>query len=211
MIPIPTPIYHITHVGNLAAILVAGGLKSYTVLRQAGASHTNIAHESIQDRRAKKRVPCGPGGTLHAYVPFYFAPRPPMLYTLHRGNVTGYTEGQEPIIHMVSTAQDVVDCGLRFVFTNGHGIMILTDFFDDLSALHQIDWKLMRSRYWADTGADQDRCRRRQAEFLVHQFFPWNLVKEIGVMNDQIGAKVRVIIANVAYQPLVRVRRGWYY
>jgi ssDNA thymidine ADP-ribosyltransferase, DarT len=46
-----------------------------------------------------------------------------------------------------------------------------------------IDWDVMKSRYWNDTNEDNDRKRRRQAEFLVRHFSPWQLITEIGVMN----------------------------
>ena len=60
---------------------------SHNQLRDRETNYTNIAYESIQDRRSIKSVPCGVGGSLHDYVPFYFAPRSPMLYTIHRGNL----------------------------------------------------------------------------------------------------------------------------
>lgn len=70
------------------------GLLSYTALRRQRIGYTNIAHQNIQDRRAYRQVPFDPGGVLHDYVPFYFAPRSPMLYTISRGNVVGYEQGQ---------------------------------------------------------------------------------------------------------------------
>jgi len=39
----------------------------------------------------------------------------------------------------------------------------------------------MQARYWSDTNTDNDRKRRRQAEFLVHNFFPLRLVEAVGV------------------------------
>ncbi|MGE0685035.1 MAG: DUF4433 domain-containing protein, partial [Candidatus Binatia bacterium] len=110
-----------------------------------------IFHRHLQDRRALTSVPCGPGGTLHDYVPFQFAPRSPMLYAMRRGGVEGYDEGQEPIIHFVSTFQDIQKTGLEFVFTDGHAAVEFTDFFADPSQLDYIDWQVMKARYWADT------------------------------------------------------------
>jgi hypothetical protein len=207
----PTFIYHITHVDNLKSILADGRLCTYNELCDTGKHHISIAHQDIQDRRARIIVPCGPGGALHGYVPFQFAPRSPMLYTINRGNVLGYSDGQSPLLHLVSTIESVKDAALSFVFTNGHAIMRLTDFFDDLARLDQVDWELMRARYWYDTVNDSDRKRRRQAEFLVHKFFPWRLITEIGVINSQLGAQVTTLLQNSEHEPEVVIRPNWYY
>jgi hypothetical protein len=134
-----------------------------------------------------------------------------MLFAIHRGNVAGYTEGQRTLIHLVSTIESVIEAGLQFVFTNGHPIMSLTDFFDNLDHLDQIDWKVMGSRYWNDTYDDSDRKRRRQAEFLVHGFFPWDLISEIGVIDSQVKSVVNASIQNAENQPQVSIHQGWYY
>ena len=151
MIPRPTPIYHITHVDNLPGIIADGGLRCCADLRQSGVGYRNIAYTHIQDRRARTHVPSGPRGVLHDYVPFYFAPRSPMLYTISRGNVATYAEGQQPVVYMVSTVQAVHAAGLGFVFTDGHATIMTSAFYDDSVHLDQIDWTLMRSRYWNDT------------------------------------------------------------
>jgi hypothetical protein len=207
----PTFIYHITHVDNLRSILADGRLCTYNELCETGKRHVSIAYQDIQERRAKIIVPCGRGGTLHEYVPFQFAPRSPMLYTINKGNVPGYSEGQSPLLHLVSTIEFVRDAGLAFIFTNGHAIMRLTDFFDDLAKLDQIDWEVMSARYWHDTVNDSDRKRRRQAEFLVHKFFPCRLITEIGVVNSQMGAQVTALLQSSEHQPDVVIRPNWYY
>jgi len=141
-----TPIYHITHLRNLPGILELGGLYANSATARRGVEHVNIAHQSIQDRRATTRVPLPPGGVLHDYVPFYFAPRSPMLYAIHRGNVQGYTEGQTFIVHLVTTAEAIAASGQPFVFTDGHAIMAFTSFYNDLRQLDQVDWDIMRAR-----------------------------------------------------------------
>lgn len=154
---------------------------------------------------------CGPGGYLDEYVPFYFGRRSPMLYTISRGNVEGYEEGQNPIVYCVSTAQAAQAAGLGFVFTDGHGVMDFTDFFDDLADLDEVDWPLMEARYWFDTDRDPDRKRRRQAEFLVYQRFPWELIEEIGTVSQSVRRTVEGIVESSQHSPLVDVRRAWYY
>lgn len=73
-------ILHITNVGNLPAILQLGGLWSNNHLPAGGPAPISSAHANIQARRAATVVPCGLGGGLHHYVPFYFGERSPMLY-----------------------------------------------------------------------------------------------------------------------------------
>ena len=208
----PTSIYHITHIDNLPSILKSGGLIANSRLRQRQTNYLDIAHENIQDRRARTEVPCGTGGYLHDYVPFYFAPRSPMLYAIHKQNVDGYSGGQKPIIHLVSQIEAIENSEIAFVFTDGHGIMVYTDFYDDLYALnHVIDWELMESKYWFDTPDDPNRKCKRQAEFLVHEFCHWNLITEIGVINLTIQTQVREILQRFNIQTPINVYSNWYY
>lgn len=207
-------IYHIKHVGNLAAVAAAGEILATNALRGGGIRYASIAHANIQERRASTPVPVGPRGTLHDYVPFYFAPRPPMLYTIHRGNVAGSVEGQNPIVHLVADTEAAAAAGRRCVFTDGHAAMAFTRFFEDFrddAARREVDWELMRSPYWNDTADDPDRKRRRQAEFLVYGSVPWPLVRGIGVIDEAMRRRTEAALAGAAYAPPVRVLRGWYY
>jgi hypothetical protein len=207
----PTSVYHITHIRNLPSILEAGGLMATNSLRRQRINYVDIAYPGIQDRRAITRVPCGAGGVLHDYVPFYFAPRSPMLYTIHKGNVESYREGQAPVIHLVCAAEAIEAAKICFVFTDGHAVMGYTDYFDELQDLAAIDWEIMEAKYWADTDEDGDRKRRRQAEFLIHQFCPCTLIEEIGVISHDIKGKVEEMLGNERHCPPVKVCSDWYY
>ena len=65
--------------------------------------------------------------------------------------------------------------------------------------------------YWADTVDDMDRQRRKQAEFLVHRFCPWDVVNRIGVLNDAVKKRVERILDRKNVSMPVEVRRQWYY
>jgi hypothetical protein len=67
----------------------------------------------------------------------------------------------------------------------------------------------MAATYWNDTDEDPDRKRRRQAEFLVHEFFPWELVSYIGVYDLSVAKIVGEIIKGGS--PEIGIQRGWYY
>lgn len=208
--PNPTPIIHMTHIDNLPQIISSGGLLATGSLQSNGIAYTNIAYSSIQSQRATRSVPCGPGGLLHDYVPFYFAPRSPMLYTINRGNVP-CEGGQDSIVHLVATAQHVVSRDMGFAFTDGHGIMAYTAFYDSLSDLDHVDWEVMGATYWNDTDADGDRKRRRQAEFLVHGHLPWTDISRVVVRSLARQQQVAGLIAHCAHQPQIVVNSGWYY
>ncbi|VXD10421.1 type II toxin-antitoxin system toxin DNA ADP-ribosyl transferase DarT [Planktothrix paucivesiculata] len=204
-------IYHITDFNNLPSILESRGLMSKNQQFKNSIKYINISHDSIQDRRNRQNVPCGSYGTLHDYVPFYFAPRSPMLYTINRGNVQSYKDGQNSIIHLVVEVDEIIESEIPFVFTDGHAIMEYSDFYTDLNDLRMIDWDVMELTYWHDTDDDPNRKCRRQAEFLIYQFCPWGLIKEIGVINFSMQSQVQKILQNFEQKTPVWVYPQWYY
>lgn len=211
--PDPTPIYRILHVDNLPICLQRGALHAPLHAPSDGLIYREIHNLDIQTQRRTRAIPCGPKGVVHDYVPFYFGPRPPMLLQLHTGRVEGYTEGQAPIVYLVSTVQAVAASGAGFVFSDGHGIAAFTSWYDDLADLASVDWAIAYARQWNDTPENPDRQRRKQAEFLVHQRCDWALVQEVGVVDHAMKRRVEGILANHAaslHRP-VCVRRQWYY
>jgi len=210
-VPDPTPIYHITHWRNLPSILSEGGVLSNHEMARRQIAYQNIAYDHIQERRETTLVFGSEGGCLHDYVPFHFAPKSPMLYTISRGNVPNHTEGQDPLVYLVSTAQAVAEADLPFIFTDGHATMNFTEFFEDLAELKRVDWKVMRDQYWSDTPEAPDRKRRRQAEFLVHRMFPTALITGIAVKNCGIKEQVLEILQGEGVEVPVQIKPSWYY
>jgi hypothetical protein len=209
-VPDPVKIFHITHGENLPSIIETGALMSKS--ESTDISTTSVAYEDIQDRRAATQVTIGPKGILHDYVPCYFAPRSPMLFAVHSGDAGGQSD-QRAIIHLVSTVNEIEHHACEFIFTDGHAIMNLSEFFEDPSQLTHVDWNVMSSEYWNDTDKDPDRKRRRQAEFLVHQKLPWTAIQRIGVVSDEIADRVREIMerCDASHRPKVLTKPEWYY
>lgn len=206
-----TSIYHITHIHNIKSIIECGGLWCDSAVLEQELTPQSIAHVDIKERRTRRSVPVSPDGNLANYVPFYFAPRSPMLYAVHKGIVSDYKHGQGSIVHLVTSAESIADHHIPFCFTDGHAVVQFSQFFNDLKDLWHVDQQIMQETYWNDTLEDQDRKRRRQAEFLVHTFFPWSLVTEVGVMTNRVAASVREMLIPATDQPRVTVRPGWYY
>jgi hypothetical protein len=211
--PQPTRIVRLIHITNLPLLLQRGGLHAPNHTPNDGLSYRTIHNLEIQSQRRVRMIPCGPGGAIHDYVPFYFGERSPMLYQLHTGRVPGYNEGQSPLIYLVSTAQRVQQQQLPFVFSDGHGIAAFTSWFADLRDLDKVDWTAVNATYWRDTADDMDRQRRKQAEFLVHRFCPWSALLGIAVYNEQSQAAVEAVLQQFPATPgfAVKVRRDWYY
>jgi len=128
-----------------------------------------------------------------------------MLGAISQGLVETCPEGQEPIIHLVTSVQAVQAAGLPFVFTDGHAIIDFTRFFTDPVDLDKIDWEVMTARIWRDTPTDPDRKRRRQAEFLIYERCPWPLIRAIGVASALILAEVQAALSAAAHRPVVQI------
>lgn len=213
MVPIPTPILRIIHIDNLSTLLQRRALHAPNHLPNDNLNYRACVDVEVQGARAAVIIPCGPRGVIHDYVPFYFGYLSPMMFRLKTGQVSGYQDGQEPLIYLVSTAQAVRAEGLGFVFSDGHGLARYTDWFDDLARLDAVDWAMVNQRYWSDNVNDMDRQRRKQAEFLIHGSCSWELIAEIVVIDDAIGKRVQAIQEKVpsALRRPIRVERSWYY
>lgn len=209
----PIPIYHITHVSNLERIIRTKGLWCDAERIRQGFDSVGIAYKSLKERRSRTLVPLAAGGTLDDYVPFYFASRSPMLYAIHTSQVEGYIGGQQQVIYLVATVQKIIEGDRRWAFTDGHPVEGLTQFYDKLDNLNQVDWPLIRHWSWKNTEADPDRKRRKQAEFLVHRSVPWNWMDTIGVVIEAMARQVRQVLdeTGVEHRPRVAVEPKWYY
>lgn len=171
----------------------------------------SIAHQHIKERRARKQIKIAPGGVVADYVPFYFAPLSPMLFTIHQGNVAGYDGGQSKVVYLVSSVERVLADGYPYCFTDGHAEMGPTLPYNDWQThKDKVPWHVMSGRYWGDTPAQPDRKRQRQAEFLVRDTFPWDAIESIGVYDEKMRQEVLKIVAGTNASS-VTVQRAWYY
>ncbi|HJQ85418.1 MAG TPA: DUF4433 domain-containing protein [Candidatus Binatia bacterium] len=202
--PANPPIFHITHVNNLPGIIGAGRLWSDAQRLRKEVTVTNIGYSHIKQRRLQRLVSVAAGGVLGDYVPFNFCGRSVMLYVIYRGHVD-YQGGQREIVHLVSNLATAVALGRPWAFTDRHGDLGYAQFYDDLAQLGQVSWGVMSEMYWTDVKEE------RQAEFLVHDWFPWTAVERIGVIDQMMAARVAQLMAPASHQPVVEVHPEWYY
>lgn len=208
-------VFHFTHLDNLPAVLAAGALLADAEVRRGLV--TDVGDTGIKTTRRRRRVPLPPGGVVADYVPFYFAPRSPMLYRIccdHRDGVPGrYPHGEDPLVYVVSSVDRIDAAGRPWVATDGNAAVAVSRFTAtaaDLAGL--VDWPLMEAGYWASDTADPDRERRRMAELLVHRRLPLSAVAGFATRTEERARQVRTLLA-AAGRPgdYVSVRAGWYY
>lgn len=203
--PATRRILHFTDIGNLAGIVQAGRVLAH----RAAPCAVDVGHAQIKANRTTTRVPCGPGGMVGDYVPFYYAPRSPMLFSIKCGNVENVSPDQRRLVYLASTAERAYAAGLRCVFSDGNAAAYFTEFADDPAAMDDhIDWPLMQATMWNSTAEDPDRMRRRMAEFLVHDAFPLDVLTGVAVYDAAIQDAVAGIVGP---DMAVVVRRNWYF
>ncbi len=210
--PVPTRVLHMTRIERIPSI-IAHGLLSDTACRHAQIGGIAIGYDHIKQRRAQRAVPCGAGGTLADYVPFYFAPRSPMLFAVTRGNVSAEAARTDQIVYLVTTTQNLRTAGLTVVVSNRHAELGFADFTeqDELLNTGFVDWTVMRATIWTNTPADPDRKERRQAECLVHPWVPWMLFEQVATKTDEAKGRVEHLLGRLGQSTPVAVRRGWYF
>jgi hypothetical protein len=209
-------VYHFTHVDNLPGILEVGGLLADSAA--AGSSlAVDVGDRDIKDARRRRVVPIPPGGPIADYVPFYFAPRSPMMYRIAcdcRDGIPGrYADGDDPLVYLVSSMDRIVAAGLRWVGTDGNAAAAVSRFAAATAELEEmVDWPLMSERIWKDVPDDLDRRRRRMAELLVHRRVPLDSILGFAVRTAERQRAVRTVLS--AYGLAGRylaVRPAWYY
>lgn len=205
-------IYHITHIDNLARIIGDGHLFADSTMAKRGDAVV-VGMQTIKERRLRLEVSCHRGDYVGDYVPFYFCPRSVMLYVLHMGNAPElkYRGGQEPILHLEADLKKVVEwanqAGRRWAFTLSNAGASYTEFRSDLDHLAELDWDAIAANDWRDP----DKKEGKQAEFLVHESFPFSLIRRIGVRSETMRRRVEAILWGATHRPSVTVIPGWYY
>jgi hypothetical protein len=221
-IPKPTRLFHITAIANLPAICGMGALFAKNAIAAKGVAYSNIAYQGAQGTRAAKVVSIPPGGVVHDYVPFYFAPRSPMLMAINGGRVGGCDWRQSDIVHFETTVEMALADGAPFVFYDMNATLDFSTPYNDLARLQEVDWDLLTEtptmdgfcRYWMskqDPPRYAMRMEKRQAEFLVKGSLSLGRIRRIGVINQSKQAEVSAILQKAGVMLQVDIMSDWYF
>ena len=212
--PARPKLYHITHVDNLRAIVAHGGLLSDADMIARGGPAQAIGMTGIKRRRVEDlEVDCHPGTKVGDYVPFYFCPRSVMLFVIQRANhpELTYRGGQGPIVHLQADLHAVVGwveaSGGRWAFSLSNAAAYYTVFRSRLDELDQLDWQAIAATDFRP--AEVKECK--QAEFLVHGLFPFDLIERIGVQSAATQVRAAEALAGARNRPPIEICQEWYF
>ena len=76
-----------------------------------------------------------------------------------------------------------------------------------MSHLSELNWQAIASTDFRDPVIKDGK----QAEFLIHESFPWQLVEKIGVCSDSIATQVAETVKTIDHSPSIVVKMAWYY
>lgn len=211
-VPANPKIYHIVHLDRLLSIVSEGALVCDAEVIRRSLGGTTIGMSSIKKRRLEElRLTSHPDLLVGNCVPFYFCPRSVMLYKIFRGNdpELHYRQGQQPILHLEANLGQTVAWAnqqrIRWAFTLSNAGARYFEDRCELRHLTEIDWDAVEATDWKNC------MEGKQAEFLIEQRFPWELVSKIGVKNALIYQRVSEMLKGVSHRPKLEVQANWYY
>jgi hypothetical protein len=209
--PHPTWVMHFTHVTHLGAI-AREGLVADTVARRSHSFQVEVGNQGIKEARRRRRVLVPPHGVVADYVPFYYAPRSPMMFAIEKGNVPTYQDGCDDLVYLLSSVERMVELNLPVLFTDRNAVLGFATYTADPADLDElIDWPLMRARYWNDTPEQPDRRERRMAECLVHRRVPWEAFSLVVARTQACRTRAERELAAVGVSARIVVRPAWYF
>lgn len=205
-------LYRIVHIHNVEYILRNGMFTKHHI--EADPDYINIGDITLIEQRDDYPVPVNPpNGTLGDYIPFYFGPLSPMLLNIKTGYRGIIKRPQSDIVYICCKFASVKQHCKAWCFTDGHPKNVLTRFYNSEDSFHEIDWNMVRARYWRPVDEDYDRMRRKQAEFLVKDFLPVQCINCLVVYNEEKRAYIQDLVStlNLNVNILVNPNSNFYY
>ena len=196
-------VYHVTHIDNLAEILAGGVIKS----DKFGAEPT-IDISSQHAREARRTITVDDEGNAVAdYVPFFLSPTSTAWGSLRTGAVDPRLESDAPANDFVLLVTSV---GAVSDVRSGESVLVIAD----RDAAHPLS-RFATARDAGDRmlrrlNADLDTASILEAEFLVKDSVPFEVVTVITVANDRARNAVKELLRGSAFNTRVAIHPPWF-
>jgi hypothetical protein len=201
-------IFRITHIQNLEFV-VSNGLHCRNS-KVKDPNFVEIGNPDLIAKRARRPVPCAPGGTLGDYIPFYFTPYTPMLLNIKTGYHGMKQTPMKDIAILVTSLRTLKEKGIAFVFSDRHAYLEAAEFSNDLDDLNRIDWKMLNGRDFKRDPDNPGKFERYQAEALVHKSMPMDALLGIACFGEQQRERIEPILDAAAVKIDLKALPGWY-
>ncbi len=144
-------------------------------------------------------MPLRRAGTIHDYVPLFFAARPPMLLAVQ------YRFPKDEIFYIVVQWRvlELPDT----VFTDGNASTRGTTFLCNADDLARVDREALAAVRWEASAVR----RKKASEVLVWKHVPVEYIHAVIVLNDAAKTRAEEMIAARNLNLSVRVAREYYY
>lgn len=202
-------LFHLTHVRNLADILSAGALLADSSESWVTRPTVDISTPGTRESRRSTTVSGLGSPNVADFVPFFLVPNSTMWEDIRSDSpdprlspeAHGVTAADFVLlVSTVKNAAEHTDDG-AIVVTDGDAAHVLTRF----AASTESSERMLR-RLRADDNAETIV----EAELLVKDRFPFELVTLVGVANDRARDEVRAILKSSDYSPKVSVYPPWF-
>jgi len=220
-------IYHVTHISNLAGVLSSGALLADASKDWEGRPAVDIS--SAETRESRRSILVSGQGSLSVakYVPFFLSPDASVWDSIRARSddprLALDPHGSAPFdfVILVSTVRKALDAqaaakagaaesaaesaavaaSAGVVAADGDAAGVLTRFGTTRADAEGVLRKLR---------ADPESPAILEAEFLIEETFPFELVTLIGVANDKVRDLVKPILAASSHRPKVAVYPPWF-
>lgn len=169
-------IWRITHINNLDWYLDNGLFSPNS--NKKSINYVCIGNEDIISKRANRKVKVEPYDTLDNYIPFYFTPFSMMFLNIHTGKDVKQHKNKD-IIMFVTNLNTLHKNNVNFLFTDGHALQAVTNYYNELKDLKHIDWVILQNRDFKRDESDLQKSLRYQAEALISKYLPIALITHI--------------------------------
>lgn len=175
--------FRITHIDNIPYILGKGLLRANSLNRSE--DFVNIGDPQVIKLRTDMIIR---GIRLADYIPFYLGPRSPMLYVIQHGYNGVRRQEPQDIVYCVLRLDDVIKGNLECVFTDGHALSALTNYYgkEQLVNIDKIvNYDDVYASQWNNNDSDIDLKRRKEAELLIKEDISPEYIRGYIVYNDK--------------------------
>lgn len=203
-------IYHLTHVNNLEGILTRGAVLAPGSDAWDGVPTVDISSSTNREQRAATPVAASDGPTVAHYVPFFLTPNATLWEALRAreqdSRLTTATLAFAPaefviLVSTVKGASRADEAADSIAVSDGDAADPHTRFGSTSEDADRVLRRLV---------ADKESPRFLEAEFLVKDNLPFDLITLVGVANDRARDAVRATLESSPYQPRVAVYPPWF-